>query len=833
MFNYLSSKSVSLGNLFLRATICLHHPGITISLIVAIISAYPSLSAASESVTWKRVVYYDADYPSSWVSGTTIRNALSAEGYSVLNANELKQWMDDRIDDGHLSVVVFAKDIAPDTVAESKSSGCTLRRYLNAGGKIVWYGDIPCYYQGHSDGTRTNWGTNGSETILGFHAASGPWDSDQEVTITADGTQWGIQNTWPSVRPTATGGLRVLARDNGGYSAAWVKHYITDDQLRGFVRFRDKGGNPDAGDVQRLAEYAPATVLGDNCLDDIIATFHYPWYGNPNTTSWRHWNDATHNPPTTWTAYYLPCYPDCTWNPAEQLYDSNNIDVLRWQDRGMARAGIDIAIASWWGTTSFSNGAFSKAVRICKSVQWCIYYELDSKGDPTPQEIHDDIKYVIDNYGPTRNYAKIDGKWLVFVYAVNGTDAADRWRQAKSLLATSGYDVYFNGDVGQYDSSNVPDPWDAVHRYAPANYQTLTTSPSAGDDSASLSPGFWKIYETVRLARSLSQYSSAWNDIVTNRWASRFKVIETWNEIHEGTQIEPGQEIIADYVNGFQPSGYIYDYDFIDAIAPMANTLRWQSIGHRATASVKFEAENMVWENGTSAEGVTEWRINNEGARIGFAVYFPENQNQVWLIVRARAVQVGGSAYWPDLITYWDDVPVMQSIVDSLSHLNYFTTTSASSGIHKLEVTLANDPGEDEDVDLIIDCVDVHNVDADSDYDNDGIADLSDNCPLTANADQNDEDSDGVGDVCDECPGTLYGAPVDTRGCPMTAADFDRDGDVDQEDYGYLQGCFSGMGHPRQPDCQNADLDSDMDVDLIDFGIFQSCMNGADILPGC
>ena len=38
------------------------------------------------------------------------------------------------------------------------------------------------------------------------------------------------------------------------------------------------------------------------------------------------------------------------------------------------------------------------------------------------------------------------------------------------------------------------------------------------------------------------------------------------------------------------------------------------------------------------------------------------------------------------------------------------------------------------------------------DLDNDGINDDFDNCPSSANPDQNDTDSDGVGDACDNCP---------------------------------------------------------------------------------
>lgn len=39
-----------------------------------------------------------------------------------------------------------------------------------------------------------------------------------------------------------------------------------------------------------------------------------------------------------------------------------------------------------------------------------------------------------------------------------------------------------------------------------------------------------------------------------------------------------------------------------------------------------------------------------------------------------------------------------------------------------------------------------------SDVDGDGVADVSDNCPDTSNADQADSDQDGIGDLCDPFP---------------------------------------------------------------------------------
>ncbi len=207
-----------------------------------------------------RAAYWDGRYATGWADEATtvrVRDGLAAAGYTILDADQLKTWMNARIADKKLSVVVFCRDIAPDTVIETMDAACTLRRYLDAGGKIVWYADWPLYYQGHADATSTTWGSAGAVAILGFNASSGPNDSYDVVVFTYAGTTWGLTTTWQSQRPTSptiTSNLTPLATTSAGSAAAWAKHFVPRDKARGFVRLWDTGGGPSVEDVIRVAE---------------------------------------------------------------------------------------------------------------------------------------------------------------------------------------------------------------------------------------------------------------------------------------------------------------------------------------------------------------------------------------------------------------------------------------------------------------------------------------------------------------------------------------------------------------------------------------------------
>jgi hypothetical protein len=210
------------------------------------VSALALTAGQTQGSPYDRVAYYDASSGVAWAGGgaVTVRDALQQAGYRVVNAAELKTWMEGHIADKKLSVVVMCQDVVPATVVETVTATCTIRRYLDAGGKVVWFSDWPFYYVGT---TSNSPGGNGATQILGFNASTGPNDTYQTVTITDAGRRWGLTTPWTSRRPTSptvTPNLEVLAKDNNGNAAGWVKHYVPGDTFRGFVRIDDHDGAP-------------------------------------------------------------------------------------------------------------------------------------------------------------------------------------------------------------------------------------------------------------------------------------------------------------------------------------------------------------------------------------------------------------------------------------------------------------------------------------------------------------------------------------------------------------------------------------------------------------
>ena len=199
------------------------------------------------------IVYYDANYTSVWIDHRKgypqkIANAFSKKEYRILDANSLKTFMVEALENGtaNQKLVVFAQDVAPAPIVETISSQTTLREYLDAGGSALWIGDIPLYYRGvpakdqteeEIEKSRIEISKEGGPTaVLGVIPVYGT--AKMSVSITTLGRSMGLRSKWSGMRPIIQDrGIKPLARSE----SILCIHYIDIERRKNiFRRFAER-----------------------------------------------------------------------------------------------------------------------------------------------------------------------------------------------------------------------------------------------------------------------------------------------------------------------------------------------------------------------------------------------------------------------------------------------------------------------------------------------------------------------------------------------------------------------------------------------------------------
>lgn len=174
----------------------------------------------------------------------------------------------------------------------------------------------------------------------------------------------------------------------------------------------------------------------------------------------------------------------------------------------------------------------------------------------------------------------------IFVYMVGTVDRftmTDRWRDARAQMYSEGNPVSINLKVFERytldDNDRKVDGW---HQYAPCELNAadgLQGYELQPGYSAFASPGYLEYPELERnrtladpdrpctyLPRDSTRFSEAVNRLETlDTIDAKFLLIETFNEFHEGSEIEPAF-LIDHNETGFTQAGESYGTEFLDII---------------------------------------------------------------------------------------------------------------------------------------------------------------------------------------------------------------------------------------------------------------------------
>jgi hypothetical protein len=276
------------------------------------------------------------------------------------------------------------------------------------------------------------------------------------------------------------------------------------------------GGSVEAG------SQPTAVVVDPQPNFPIRAAFYYPWFPEA-------WNQQGLDPFTHYT-------------PSLGYYDSSATNVIEQHIQSMEYGHIDAGIASWWGQGTKTDLRFQTLLSTTDAMgsgfRWTVYYEPEGQGDPSVAQIASDLTYIRDHYAADPAYLRINGRFVVFVYAdaLDGCSMADRWKQADTVAAFIVLKVF----SGYRTCTSQPDGW---HQYAPA-----VAEDSQASYSFTISPGFYKANEsTPRLTRDPTRWDQNIQDMIAS--GAPFQLVTTFNEWGEGTAVESAEEWTT-------PSGY-------------------------------------------------------------------------------------------------------------------------------------------------------------------------------------------------------------------------------------------------------------------------------------
>jgi hypothetical protein len=265
------------------------------------------------------------------------------------------------------------------------------------------------------------------------------------------------------------------------------------------------------------ATAVPATATSTTAANwqptfPIRAAFYYPWFAE------------------AWTQSGI--FPYTNYTPSLGHYSSADPSIIKKHIDMMQYAHIQAGISSWWGQGHHTDTKFAGllAAAAGTNFRWALYYENESQLDPSVSQIQSDLTYIRNHYGNDPSFLRVNGKFVVFVYAApnDGCGMADRWKQANTVGAYVMLKVF----PGFSACASQPDGW---HQYSPA-----VAADQQGTTSYAISPGFWLKGQPVRLARDINRWTQNVKDMVAS--GANWQLVTTFSEWGEGTAVEPAAE---------------------------------------------------------------------------------------------------------------------------------------------------------------------------------------------------------------------------------------------------------------------------------------------------
>jgi glycoprotein endo-alpha-1,2-mannosidase len=249
------------------------------------------------------------------------------------------------------------------------------------------------------------------------------------------------------------------------------------------------------------------------------------------------------------------------------LYDSNDPALVRTHLKLAERAGIDAFIVTWWGRDTYEDRAFRAALdeasKAQSPVKFTVYYEsVRQPVDDPVAAIVEDFRYLREQYGNSPAFFREQGKPVFFIYArAIGQLKPEQWTTAIAGIRALGPTTL----IPDCMAPRCLELADGVHEYNPvsliaghtdmtAHYREIVQicREKGKISAATVIPG----YDDSHIGRERPMIVSRDKGGLYRRlWSAAsaanpdWILITSFNEWHEGSEIEPSLEWDDLFVN--------------------------------------------------------------------------------------------------------------------------------------------------------------------------------------------------------------------------------------------------------------------------------------------
>jgi hypothetical protein len=321
-----------------------------------------------------------------------------------------------------------------------------------------------------------------------------------------------------------------------------------------------------------------------------VGAFYYPWYFNPEFDGrWDHWGEGQFDPPLSIASDYYPVMG---------AYSQSDPALLAQHFAWMREAGVGLIISSWWGQGDPTDRALPLMLDVADHYGVKIAFHIENYGGRTAESLIDDVHYIYDRYGDhpaffwtneTSRYSSDDlPKGLFFLWASVAPDGDSPAVEPSYWQGT--LDTLHVENPGAIVLTDQNDPrWVVEGHFDGAyKYGVLDTDQSGYNWALSMPAGAWYVpginpgFSARRIGyEDWVDTPRRDGDTYDDRWERMFAVgvepalvaVTTFNEWHEGTQIEPAAAGVI------TPDGFTYlDYGALPPDGYLTMTREWAEV---------------------------------------------------------------------------------------------------------------------------------------------------------------------------------------------------------------------------------------------------------------